>query len=138
MRLFMWSGCVLALVLTAAGCGPSDNLLALQGRLLKSGEKFEAGADELVQITFVPILPNGEPPRDHYYANIDDAKGTFVAAGKTGRGLPPGKYRVAVQLMKKKKDQYSGKFDQVKSPYIFDIDAKTKEIVIDVDKPPTG
>ena len=138
MQMFLRSTLLFSMLLVVAGCGSGDKLLPLQGRLLKSGEPFEAGADELIQITFVPILPNGEPPKDHYYANVNDVKGTFVAAGKTGKGMPAGKYRVALELMRKKKDRYKGKYDQVNSPYIFEIDARTKEIVIDVDKPPVG
>ncbi len=48
--------------------------------------------------------------------------------------MPPGKYRVAVELMKKKKDQFGGKFDTIRSPFVFDVDGQTKEIVIDLDK----
>jgi len=136
----LFAGWTTVLILCVAqGCGDGgEKLLPLQGRLLKGGEKFEGGPDELIQITFVPILPDGKPPRDHYYANVNDATGTFVAAGKTGKGMPAGKYRVALELMRKRKDRYKGKYDQVNSPYIFDIDQNTKEIVIDVDKPPVG
>jgi hypothetical protein len=131
---------VLAVVvlMNSFGCDSGPKLLPLRGKLLKNGEQFEAGPDELIQITFVPIRNDGKPVTDHYYANVDDVKGTFVAAGKTGRGMPAGKYRVALELMKKKKDVYKGKFDQVNSPFVFDITASTKEIVIDVEKPPTG
>lgn len=134
IHLFLLSTLILAIV----GCGTKDKLLQLQGRLLKSGQQFEAGPDELIQVTMVPIMPNGELPRDHYYCNVDDATGIFVVAGKTGKGLPPGKYRVALELMKRKKDIYKGKYDQERSPYVFEIDAKTKEIVIDLDLPPVG
>ena len=67
---------------------------------------------------------------------MDQTAGTFQPAGKNGRGMPPGKYRVAVELMKKKKDQLRGKFDAEKSPFVFEVDAKTAEIVIDLDNPP--
>ncbi len=134
IHLFLLSTLILAIV----GCGTKDKLLQLQGRLLKSGQQFEAGPDELIQVTMVPIMPNGELPRDHYYCNVDDATGIFVVTGKTGKGLPPGKYRVALELMKRKKDIYKGKYDQERSPYVFEIDAKTKEIVIDLDLPPVG
>ncbi len=50
------------------------------------------------------------------------------------KGLPPGKYRVAVQLLKKKQDLFGGKYDAQKSPFVFDIDAGTKEVVVDLDK----
>jgi hypothetical protein len=38
--------------------------------------------------------------------------------------------------MKNKKDLLNGKYDQLASPYIFDVDADTEEIVIDLDAPP--
>jgi hypothetical protein len=124
-----------ALALAASGCG-GDGLLRTQGRLLKGGQPFIPKEGEYIEITFVPILPDGQPPQDHYYADVDQATGTFQPAGKNKKGMPAGKYRVAVELMKKKKDQFGGKYDQIKSPYIFEVDAKTPEIVIDLDNPP--
>ena len=51
--------------------------------------------------------------------------------------MPPGKYKVAVELMKKKKDQFGGKYGVENTPFRVDVDASTKEIVIDLDKPGT-
>jgi len=84
----------------------------------------------------VPIPADGKPPRDFYFAETDQTAGTFRPAGKNGKGMPPGKYRVAVELMKKKKDVLGGKYDAERSPFVFDVDANTKEIVIDLDNPP--
>jgi hypothetical protein len=125
---------VTALCLLAAGCG--DGMLHTQGRLLKGGQPFIPKEGEALQILFVPIFPDGKLPSDYYAAEVDQATGTFRPVGKNGKGMPPGKYRVAVELMKKKKDQFGGKFDVEKSPYVFDVDAKTPEIVIDLDAPP--
>lgn len=136
MRPLFGAGVLLLALLANGGCGAKDDLMPLRGRILKAGEKFETGNLEIMQIIFVPILPSGEPPRDHYYANVNDLDGTFVVAGKTGRGLPPGKYRVSLELMKQKKDQFHGRYDAVNSPYIFDVDQTTNEVVIDVEKPP--
>jgi len=124
-----------ALILAAAGCG-GDGLLRTQGRLLKGGQPFIPKEGEFIEITFVPIPPDGKPPADFYYADVDQATGTFQPAGKNRKGMPPGKYRVAVELMKKKKDQFRGKFDAEKSPFVFDVDSRTTEIVIDLDNPP--
>lgn len=136
MQRLIGSTLLILFLLTAGGCGAKNDLLPLRGRILKAGEKFEAGNLEIMQVIFVPILPSGEPPRDHYYANVNDLDGTFVVAGKTGKGLPPGKYRVSLELMKQKKDQFHGRYDAVNSPYIFDVDASTAEVVIDVERPP--
>jgi hypothetical protein len=119
----------------AAGCG-GDGLLRTSGRVVKAGQRFVPEEGQYLQITFVPIAPDGTPPADFYYAEVDQTTGTFRPAGKTGRGMPPGKYRVAVELMKKKKDQLDGRFDAEKSPFVFDVDGRTAEIVLDLDNPP--
>src|SRR5437764_5616133 len=91
---------------------------------------------ESVRVTFVPILPGGKPPSDHYFAEFDPADATFRSAGKDKKGMPPGKYRVAVEYKKDKQDVFGGKFDENQSPFVFDIDSRTSEIVIDLDNPP--
>jgi hypothetical protein len=136
MRYLLKAICLLSMFLLTLGCGAEDKLLPLKGRILKEGSKFEPAPLEIKQIIFVPVLTNGEPIRDQYYANFNDVDSTFVVAGKTGKGLPPGRYRVSLELMKDRKDQYHGKCDAVRSPYVFEIDQKTKEVVIDLDKLP--
>jgi hypothetical protein len=124
---------VFGLSILMTGCG-RDGLLRTKGQLLKGDQPFVPPEGEFIEITFVPIPPDGKPATDYYYADVDQATGTFWPAGKTRKGMPPGKYRVAVELMKKKKDQFGGKFDAVNSPFVFDVDSQTKEIVIDLDK----
>lgn len=121
-----------------AGCGESDGLLRTQGRLLQSGQALIPKSGEFVQVIFVPIMPEGQVPSDHYVALVDQEAGTFVPAGKNRKGMPPGKYRVAVELLQNRKDQFGGKFDTVQSPFVVDVDPTTQEIVIDLDNPPTA
>jgi hypothetical protein len=123
-----------ALCLLAAGCG--DGKLRTAGRVVKDGRPLVPKDGESIRVTFVPILPDGKPPADHYFAEFNPADGTFRPAGKDKKGMPPGKYRVAVEYKKNKQDIFNGKFDEDLSPYVFDIDAHTTEIVIDLDKPP--
>ncbi|MDB5309476.1 MAG: hypothetical protein JWO38_3678 [Gemmataceae bacterium] len=121
-----------ALCLLAVGCG--DGMLRTQGRLVKNGQPFLPQTGEVVQILFVPIFPDGKLPTDYYAAEVDQAAGTFRPAGKNGKGMPPGKYRVAIELMKNRRDQFGGKFDAAKSPFVVEINSSTAEIVIDLDK----
>ena len=107
-----------------------------RGRVVKGGEDFIPEEGEFLAITFVPIVEPGQFAMDYHFAEVDQDAGTFTAAGKDLKGIPEGKYRVAVELMKKKKDQFGGKYDAEKSPFVFDIDSDTDEIVIDLDKPP--
>ena len=51
-------------------------------------------------------------------------------------GVPPGKYRIAVELMKEKKDQFRGRFDADRSPFEVEIGEDDEEIVIDLDTAP--
>jgi|SRR5579883_7013 len=125
---------VVTFCLLSAGCG--TRMLQTQGRLVKNGQPFVPAEGEVIQILFVPVLPNGQLPGDYYAAVVDQTSGTFRPAGKDAKGMPAGKYRVAIELMKKKKDQFGGKYDSEKSPFVFDIDEKTPEIVIDLDNPP--
>jgi hypothetical protein len=128
---------VIAVALTffAAGCG-GDGLLRTQGKLLKDGKPFVANEGEYIHVIFVPIRSDGKPPENHYVAEVDQSTGEFKPAGAQLKGMPPGKYRVAIELMKKRKDLLKGKFDEVNSPFVVDVDKDTKEIVIDLDKPP--
>jgi hypothetical protein len=123
-----------ALCLLVAGCG--EVKLRTSGRVMKDGQPLVPKDGESVRVTFVPLPPDGSPPADHYFAEFNPADGTFHSSGKDRKGMPPGKYRVAVEYKRNKQDVFNGKFDENRSPYVFDIDAHTTEIVIDLDKPP--
>jgi hypothetical protein len=133
MRRILTAAAV-GLCLLAAGCG--DGKLRTKGRLLKGGQPCVPAEGESFNVTFVPIPPDGKPPVDYYFAAFDPSDGTFRPAGKDGKGMPPGKYRVAVEHMKGKRDLLGGRYDAERSPFVFDVDAGTSEIAIDLDNPP--
>jgi hypothetical protein len=70
-----------------------------------------------------------------YAARYND-DGTFQATGKDGKGLPPGKYKITVEHLRRKKDLLGGAFAAEKTPFVYDIDARTGEIVLDLAAPP--
>jgi hypothetical protein len=130
-----WKWVLFALVLLEqTGCGPS--LLKTRGRVLKSGAPFLPGSDEFVRVTFVPILTAEQRVEDFYVAQYNRSDGTFSVAGKDLRGMPPGKYRVAVELDRRRADLLGGRFNAEQSPFVFEIDGNTTEIIIDLDRPP--
>jgi hypothetical protein len=133
-RLFILPAVAALLCLVAAGCG--DGKLRTRGRLMKGGQPFVPKEDEKIRVTFVPVLPDGKPPADHYHAEFNRTDATFQSAGKDKKGMPPGKYRVAVEFKQKNRDAFGGKFDENRSPFVFDVDSGSPEIVIDLDKPP--
>jgi hypothetical protein len=135
-RLVSGAALVGALCLLAAGCG--DGRLRTRGRVVMGGQPLLPKEGESVRITFVPVVPDGKPPADHYFAEFNRADATFQSAGKDKKGMPPGKYRVAVEYKKDRKgpDLLRGRFDENRSPFVFDVDSRTPEIVIDLDRPP--
>ncbi len=122
------------LCLLLAGCGTGK--LRTQGKLLKSGQPLIPQEGESVRVTFVPILPDGKPPMDHYFAEFDPKDATFRAAGKDREGMPPGKYRVAVEFKRNRQDIFQGRYDENRSPFVFEVGSSTSDLVIDVDAPP--
>jgi hypothetical protein len=123
------------LCLLVAGCG-GDGKLRTRGRLVKGGQPLLPKENETVRVTFVPILPGGKPPADYYHAEFNRDDATFRSAGKDKKGMPPGKYRVAVIFQRQKRDVFAGRFAEDRSPFVFDVDSGTPEIVIDLDRPP--
>jgi hypothetical protein len=133
-RIFSAAALAAGLCLLAAGCG--DGRLRTRGRLLKGGQPLLPRENETVRVTFVPVLPGGKAPADHYHAEFNRADATFQSAGKDKKGMPPGKYRVAVEYKRQRRDVFAGGFDEDRSPFVFDVDSGTPEIVIDLDRPP--
>jgi hypothetical protein len=120
-----------------AGCGSS--MLKPTGRVVKGGAPFLPKDGEFIIVTFCPEPTGGKATNTELYVcEVDRTKAKFTVAGKDGRGLPPGKYRVAVQLEKHHSDLLKGQFAMDKSPFVFDVDGNTKEIVLDLDNPPKG
>ena len=119
----------------AGGCGKT--MLRPKGRVVKGGAPFLAKEGEFVRVTFLPIFSAAtKGPADAYAAEVDQETSEFIVSGKDGRGLPPGKYRVGIELDKHRSDLLKGKFGQDKSPFVFDIDTSTKELVLDLDQMP--
>jgi len=132
-RSFVRRASVLAVVL-AAGCG-GPGKLQTKGRLLKDGAPLVPADDEVVRILFVPVPEGGARVTDYYVATFNRSDGTFQAAGNDGKGMPPGKYRIAIEHLKDKKDMLKGALSPDRSPFTRDVDAKTGEIVLDLAKP---
>ncbi len=119
-------------VLTA-GCG-GPNLFQTRGRVLKDGSPLSLGPDEVVRVTLVPVPEGGARVTDVYSANFNPKDSSFRVAGKDGRGMPPGKYRVAVEHLRQRRDLLKGAFDLDRSPFIRDIRSAGDEITVDLAK----
>ena len=89
-RLLTWSLVAATFCLYVAGCG-GDGKLRTQGRVVMGGQPLLPKEDESIRVTFVPILPNGKPPFDHYHAEYQ----SFLARGHGNQAveLPDGHRR---------------------------------------------
>ena len=119
-------------LVVASGCG-GDGRLNVKGRIVKGETPFTVPEEEYIRVTFFPVTSDGRPPLNTYAATYNREDGTFRAVGPDGKGIPPGKYRIAVEHEAKKKDMFRGAYDGDRSPFVFDVDSSLKEIVINID-----
>ena len=123
----------LALGLLISGCGGSGKLQT-RGRLLKNGAPYLPPEGDIVRVMFVPIPDGKERVTDFHMANFDPEDGTFQASGKDLKGVPPGKYRIAIEQLHRRADIFKGAFDAERSPFVHEVNSSTGEIVIDLAK----
>jgi hypothetical protein len=125
--------CALSALL-CAGCGNSG-LIKANGRVMKGGQPYLAKDGEGLRIFFEPLeVPQGTTHYDSFAAEYHAEDGTFQVQGKAGLGLPPGNYRVSLQLMKNKEDLFGGNVTGKKSPFTCEVTGKQGEVVINLDQ----
>jgi hypothetical protein len=145
-----------------AGCGESSNTVWVKGRLLKGGARYVPPQGHVIELTFVASEienPDGQfaPSSEPFDADYNDDEGTFFVPGRQGRGIPRGKYRVAVtqrmlreafdaarpkakpgeKEITRETDFLGGRFPPSSSPIVREIRGAT-ELVIDLDDPTKG
>jgi hypothetical protein len=82
---------VVGAVVTLAGCGDSEKAYAVSGKVTVGGAPLTAGT-----VTFVP---EGAAKTAGNPMTTIKSDGTYTMAGKNNRGLPAGRYKVAVTTM---------------------------------------
>ena len=127
-QLLVAAGCMVGLV----GCG--EKRMNIRGRIVKGGSAYVVPADDFMRVTFVPVSSDGQAPMTCYIADYNNEDGTFKALGANLAGIPKGKYQITVAHERKRKDLFNGAFEVGKTPFVFDINSISDEIVIDLDK----
>jgi hypothetical protein len=124
---------LLVIGLIPIGCGDSSHIKA-KGRIVKGGQPYVVPEGTGFRVFFVPLdAPEGKH-FDSFAAEYNPENGSFLVQGKDGKGLPRGKYRVDLQLMKSKEDLLGGKLLGKKSPYILEVTGSSDDLVIDLDQ----
>jgi hypothetical protein len=134
MRRLLSCALVLLVALNS-GCG--SGRVKAKGRLLQDGRPFPSDEPGLVvHVVFIPLAEsNPAAPEGNSVAEFNREDATFRVAGRDGRGLPPGKYRISVQVNRKRKDIFEGAFNAVNSKIVREVTSSADEIVVDLAKP---
>jgi hypothetical protein len=150
---------VIAALAVSPGCGGSRNTVWVTGKLLKAGAKYVPPEGQLVTVAFVGMEIEDSSGKmvqssEAFLAAYDQASASFSVPGNDGRGIPPGRYRVAVvqrltretfdakkSTLKKgpgrpdrETDQLKNRFGMETSPIIREV-KKSGEIIVDLDQP---
>ena len=128
---------LLAILLSLTGCSSSEPLYEVKGKVQRGGQpmvvqEMRSGAGGRVM-----VLLHGVDPGEKYqgpYGAIVKSDGTFSVPGPTGKGIPPGKYRVEITWQDPfpmGNDKLGGKFGRDNSPVEVDVPTEG-DIDIDV------
>jgi hypothetical protein len=139
------------------GCG-SGNTVRVTGKLFKGGSPYQPPEGQNVTLAFYEIESQDASGKlvkrgDAHQADLNDSDGSFKILGPEGRGIAPGKYRVAVTQrysreafealkgklkgMVRDDDLLQDKFGPMTSPIVREIYGSV-DLVIDLDKPTEG
>ncbi|HEY1186286.1 MAG TPA: hypothetical protein VGE74_01455 [Gemmata sp.] len=133
------------LVLAFAGCGEKpDGRTPVRGKLVDGAKPFALDASKLKLPAGATALPPGSQPLTVVFipaeggsnasAVVNADAGTFEVNGPDGKGIKPGKYKVAITATVGGGDYFGGKFAPEKTQIVREV-KPGEEIVIDVSKP---
>lgn len=132
MKLVRFAGLVfLCAVPLIIGCGSGGNDIKVQGKVHRKGQPLQVSSKvpggSAIEIGFYP-----EKGGDPKIVLADTSTGAFRMDTK---GVPPGKYKVAVHHYDPRpEDKLKGAFSKEKTPISVEIASKDQEIDIDLAK----
>jgi hypothetical protein len=89
-----------AFLLQATGCSPAPKLVNAKGQLTYKNKPYIVSSKIGVDLYFIPVVEAGAKADSYAHVGIyNNEDGTFVVQGKDLKGIPAGKYRIAVQQM---------------------------------------
>jgi len=133
MCSFRYLFVVAVLASLSLGCS-NDGFFNATGRVVKGGQPYLPPEGQGLRIAFIPVPEPGMRRYDAYRAGYDPEEGTFRVLGKDGRGLPPGKYYVALEVPHKKAELLGGRLTGDNSGLVLEVTSGATDLVIDLDK----
>ena len=114
----------LVVPLFLAGCGGGKH--KVPGKVVQAGQPLTVSDQGKFVITFIPEGGKGA------IGTSTRPDGTFVVTGTDGKGIAPGKYKVAVQAWDPypRKDKLGGKYNEANTRLT--VEVGTGEVVLDV------
>lgn len=133
---------VIVLLLAVVGCGqspPEEKVVTVSGRVTNAGTPLAVSGRDIglgrVEIAFHRLNADGTVSTDFESAGVDE-QGNYTMRGRDGKGIKPGKYRIAVrQWDPDPTDKLEGKFSPENSPIEREVGESDTTIDIDVSKP---
>jgi hypothetical protein len=125
---------IVSLILVAPGCGGPARV-KVHGRLVSNGQPYQVNEGDLVRMSFVPIAAANDTKTVGYVAEFNRKDSTFQVNGADGRGMAPGQYRIALQVLRKREDLLEGAFNAARSPFLREVKNSGDEIVLDLGNP---
>jgi len=141
-RPYLFLSALLCLATTGCG-GGGERTVSARGKVTDAGRPLLVKDRDLgLGTVVVQFYRIGDDPKGAGRQSTDpeeaevDADGNFKVPGRSGDGIPPGRYRIAVRQWDPypQVDRLKGRFDEKNSPIIREITGE-EDIVIDVSKP---
>jgi hypothetical protein len=92
------------LVPVLGGCKSGNRGLILTGQLVENGTPLRASTEGLppgtrpIQVVFHTIPAEGQLGSEAFSSQVNSDSGEFTLKGPSGKGIPPGKYRISVTV----------------------------------------
>jgi hypothetical protein len=126
----------LALLFLASGCSSGPKLVVAKGQLSYKQKLLKVDPKASITVLFTQV--EGEKPNVFAANPLDLEDMTFVVPGRGGKGIPVGKYRIAVELIAAPSAQVqtiNAMFSKDKTAVVREVNSADQTIVIDLSKP---
>ncbi len=114
---------VVLAALLSSGCGDGTKMVKVEGKVVKGAEPFTVSDGQMLNLSFSGKGPKGEA----VYAAEVNPDGSFIV-NKAGGGVPPGKYKIHINLTAGGTDPASLKKSAALNKQFSAIDGKECEV----------